>query len=411
MSSELDTRPRFASNGVNESTLHAHRFLLRAGFSIANVFAWIFIFEYFYILSGNVARAFAGVVILYALAQIITIVATPISAAHLRRGTKHSIIWGAIAAAGAFVLLGTILSGYFFVDGGSTSFLWGIAGFAVLIGAYRALYWIPYKLTRAATKPYLRMGSYFEMLIALMPLFAGLTIASVPFAAAQLLFGTAALIVLSAIPVLFFEDARERFSWSYVYTFKQLLKRKNYGLVLRALLDGLQGAALFLVWPLAVFLIVEWSYFTLGIVFSMTLLIILLLRGAYGWILGSVGLRDSTSVHVVVSVSAWIARFAAGTPFGVIVADSYSYVTEPERDTRADPFSFEQASDRGAFLDEYTALKEIALALGRIKLCVVVFLLTFIFALPVVLAIALGVAAAASGISVLVARRGSTPTY
>jgi len=397
---------RSISNGVNEFTLHGHRYLLRTGLALANVFAWVFVFEYFYVTSGSLGRALAATALLYGFAQFITIVATPMAAAHLERGTKHSLIWGAVCAGGAFILLGGTFSGYF-----SAPFAWGAVGFATLLGVYRALYWIPYKIVSTEIHEHLHMRSYFEVLIALMPLFAGLTLGASAFAEGRLLFGAAALILLSVVPALFLGDTRERFSWPYVYTFRQLWRRKNYGLVLESFLEGVQGAALFLVWPLAVFLILEWSYFMLGLIFSVTLLFILLLRRMYGWLMRYAGVENSTTVQVILVVSGWIGRLAAGTPVGVVIADSYSYTTQSERGTRLDPMTFEHASDRGAFVDEYTALKEIALALGRIMLCLIVFSLAFTFALPVVFAVALVVAAASSGISVLVARRPVVSTY
>ncbi len=392
-------------NGVMDRALHAHRLLLRAGLSMAHMFAWIFIFEYFYALSNDLARSLAGVVLLYALVQFVTGVLTPISAAHLRHGTRRVLIWGVIFAASAFVVLGATLGGYF-----DSSLAWSFALFAILLGAYRALYWIPYTLT-ASGIPETPMRAYLEVLIALMPLFAGLTVVSVPFADVRLLFGAAALIGLSALPVLYLSDTYERFSWPYMYTFSQLFRRKNHGLVLQSFLDGLQGAALFLVWPLAIFLILEASYIALGLVFTLTLLVILLLRRIYKRLTRTFNLHESPTVYTILVVSGWIGRLAAGTPLGVIVADSYAYVASPERGTYADPFLFEQASDRGSFVDEYTALKEIALAGGRIALCTVVFFLAFAFQLPVVFAIALSIAAAAGGISVLIARYRPAPTF
>lgn len=390
---------------MNETALHAHRYLLRVGLSLANIFAWVFVFEYFYVISNSTGRALAATVLLYGFAQLITIIATPMSAAHLQRGTKHAMVWGVVCAGSAFVILGGTLSGYF-----GAPFGWGIVGFAVLLGLYRALYWVPYRVVSVA-KPHEHMRAYLEVLIALMPLFAGLTVGMVAFVEARLLFGAAALIALSIVPVFAMSDARERFSWPYVYTFKQLFRRKNSGLVLQSLLEGVQGAALFLVWPLAVFLILEWSYVLLGLVFTFTLLFILLLRRTYGWLMRRFGVENSVIVYAVLAVSAWIGRLAAGTPLGVIVADSYAYTTTPERGTRFDPTTFEHVSDRGAFVDEYTALKEIALAVGRIILCVIVVSFALTFTLPVVFAVALGIAAAASGIAVLVARRGLAPAY
>lgn len=391
---------------MTKSPLHAHRLLLRLGLSLVHAFAWVFIFEYFYLLSANVGRGLAGTVLLYAFAQFITLVVTPVSAAHLARGVKRTLIWGTVIAACAFTVLGASFSGYF-----DTPALWGVVAFATLLGLYRALYWIPYTLSSAESTPLAHMRTYFEVLVALMPLFAGFTLVSMQSAPARLLFGASALIVLSILPALFMRDTRERFSWPYVYTFRQLFRRKNQGLVLQSLLEGLQGAALFLVWPLAVFLIVEWSYSMLGLVFTVTLLSVLLLRRLFRYLAGSFGIRSSSPVHTVFAVSGWIARLAAGTPVGIVIADAYSYTTQPERGTHADPFSFEHASDRGAFLDEYTALKEIALGLGRIMLCVIVFFLASAFALPVVFALALGIAAAAAGISTLIAQRLSPATY
>ncbi len=390
----------------NEHAIHAHRFLFRTGLSLVNVFAWIFIFEYFYFLSGNMTRAFASSTILYALAQIVIIVATPISAAHLRRGTKHSLIWGVVFASGAFTFLGGTLAGYF-----NDPPAWGIVAFAVLYGAYRALYWVPYQLTFADMKTHFHMRAYLEVLVALMPLFAGFTLVSIPFGRLHILFGAIAFMILSIFPALFLNDTRERFSWSTSYTFSQLWRRKNHGIVLQSLLEGFQGATLFLIWPLSIFLILERSYLGLGLVFSLTLLFVLLFRRVYVWLINAFNLRDSVTVHVIIAMSGWVARFTAGAPIGLIVADVYAHTTAPRHGAHTDSVSFEQTSDGGTFLDEYTALKEIALATGRIMFCMIIFFLTLAFTLPIVLAIALGIAGIASGLSVAIARRAANPTY
>ena len=353
-----------------------------------------------------------AVALLYALTQLITIVATPMSAAHLRRGVKHSLVWGTVFAAGSFVYLGATLGGFFSGDAASLEFGWGFVVFAVLLGMYRALYWIPYKLVEAETpSPHLHMRGYIEVLIALMPLFAGITIVSTQFAYLHILFGASALTMLSLLPALFLKDTRERFSWSYSHTFKQLFRGKNHGFVLSSLLEGLQGAALFLAWPIAIFIIVGGSYFDLGFIFTITLLSILILRHVYRWLVRRFALENSGTIETIVSVSGWIGRLAAGTPVGIIVADSFSYTTKPEGSVRFDPFAFEQVGDRGSFVDEYTALKEIGLAMGRIMLCLIIFFLPTIFPLAVVLTIVLLIAAVASGIAALLARRLPATAY
>lgn len=397
------TEPFFS----HESLLHAHRFLLRAGLALGNLFAWIFVFEFLYGISGETPRALAAVMLLYALTQFITLVATPVAAAHLRRGTKHSLIWGVLFCAAAFVMLGATLSGVF-----SYSSLTGLVAFSVFLGAYRALYFIPYKLIESSTpKPHFHVRALLEVLIALMPLFAGLTIAGVVDSPLRLLFGAAAFFALSMIPALFLPSLRERFSWSYTYTIAQLWRRKNHALVLHSIFDGIQGATLFLVWPLAIFLIIEGSYFTLGFIFTTTLLFVMLMRKTFGWIANRMQLQPSSPVYSFVAISGWVARLAAGTPIGIIVADVYSYGAQPANATSADPFVFEQGADRGSFLDEYTALKELALALGRIMVCAFVIFLVFSVPLTAVFAITLGISGIVSAINLILGRHLATTSF
>lgn len=397
-----------AGSERDDLALHAHRFLLRAGLAIANVFAWVLVFNFFFAVAQSVPRALAGTLLMYVLSQAITIFLTPIAAAHLRFGSRRALIWGVVLAASAFVLLGATFAGYF----SDSPAFWGVAAFAVLLGAYRALYWVPYQLRLVgAGSSGVRKRILYEIVIAFMPLFAGATLATVASAPLRLLFGAAGLIGLSAIPALMLEDTPERFSWHYAYVFKQLFRPKHRTIVLTALLDGVQGASLFLVWPLAIFFIVGWSYAMLGIVFSATLLIILALRGLYASLVHRFSLQDSTVVHTVFAVSGWVARLVAGTPVGLIIADSYSYTTSPLRGTSADPFVFEQATDRGAFVDEYTALKEIALAVGRILLCVLVGILVLTAPVEVAFGAGLIVAALAAGVSVFLARHPMSASF
>src|SRR3989344_3226230 len=138
----LDTTANAAENVREDTALHAHRFLLRAGLAIANVFAWVLVFNFFFSVSQSVPRALAGTLLLYVLSQAITIFLTPIAAAHLRFGSRRALVWGVVLAASAFVVLGATFAGFF----SDSPVFWGVAAFAVLLGAYRALYSVPYQL-------------------------------------------------------------------------------------------------------------------------------------------------------------------------------------------------------------------------------------------------------------------------
>ena len=395
---ENATSPRRARFGY----LHAHRFLLRSGLSIANAFAWIFVFQYYFIQTEKISLALIGTIAMYALSQVVTFILTPLASAHLRRGVKHSIVYGVILAGIAYVYLGATLADTF--NGNPTG--WGVAVFALLLGAYRALYFVPYQL-EASTENHerSRLPIVYEAFIALMPAFAGITMMTVDFAYIRILFGGAVIIIASLVPIMAVHDLPEKFSWHYAETFRQLFKETHSRVINASVAGGLQGAVLFLVWPISVFLIVGSNYETLGLILSATLLAILLLRYMYRKLARKMQFEHSTAVQVVFSFSGWAMRLFVGTPVGVIFADSYSAMGAPKSTHSIDAFAFEQSADNGSFIDEYTALKEMGLALGRILACVLFGALILWTTLPVAFAIMLILAGIASAVSIIMERQ------
>src|SRR3989344_7989559 len=117
-----------------------HRVPLRGARSATQVYAWIFIFQFFYVRYGSIAEGVASVVLTYALTQVVTILLTPWTARTLRHGFRRLMVYAVLCLAAAFTVLSASFAGYI---GG---FGWGIGLFAVLMGAYRAFYWVPYEV-------------------------------------------------------------------------------------------------------------------------------------------------------------------------------------------------------------------------------------------------------------------------
>src|SRR3989338_1340732 len=387
--------------------LHVHRFLFRLGLSIANIFAWIFVFQYFYIQSGRLQGSLISTILMYCLAQATTIILTPLSAAHLRHCVKHSIVYGALAAGAAYIYLGATL---FSFSGGLAE--WGIAIFALLLGAYRALYWVPYQLEASgASKERSRMPIAYEAVIALMPIFAGVTLATVPFAPQRILFGAVIFILLSLLPLLPLRNMFEGFSWSYGETFRQYFSPRHRQLLITSLMQGLQGATLFLLWPIAVFFIVGSQFHVLGAVISATLFAVLLLRALYSRFIKRTGLDRSIIVLSVFSASGWLMRLFAGTPFVIFFVDAYSHVSSSRISNSIDIFAYEQTADQGSFIDEYTTLKEIGLAFGRILACLVCALLLIWTSFAIAFASIIILTAVVSAVFVIIERTAAPTVY
>lgn len=362
---------------LSRNALNVHRLFLRTALSGGLIFSWIFVFQYYYVVSPDIAHAFARTALLYALSQVVICLATPLSARLLRYGARRELMEAALFLAAAFVVLGATFEGFW---GGGAYAAWGIVAFAVLLGFYRAFYWIPYEVEAEEAG---RSGGemWREVAVALMPAFVGFIILGSGTMPWWLLFGAAALATVAIIPLHSLRDVHELFPWGYRETFAECMASENRDVIRQAIFDGAYGAALLFIWPIAVFLIVGWSYGMLGIILSLTFLVGILGRGTMRRIIRKLKLHESPLVNVLLVVSPWILRLGVATPLGVVLVDSYFYTTTPRRGGM-DPVVFEQASDAGYFLDRYTAIKEVGLGIGRLCMCVFAATLALYISLP-----------------------------
>ena len=394
----------FASGKSDDhKMLSAHRTLLRVGISLAGSFAWIFLLSYYTLLSGSIAHSIIAVMILYSLAQFVSLLMTPFSASHLRRGVKQAMIFGALCAGAAFIVLGSTFVGMFHSPIG-----WGTVFFAILLGLYRAFYWIPYRLQRGQDMRDPSM--WFELVIASMPLFAGITATTVYLGPERVLWGAGAFAIVSVLPALFIRDHSERFSWHYFETFQRFFSVAHRQASLRAIAEGIQSAALYLVWPIALFLILGRSYLIVGLVMSISLLIVLVLRDWYRKAKRSLGIH-SPYTEATIAASAWAFRLTVAGPVGAVIADSYAYVSAPQGTADSEILSFDHAADRGSYIDEYTTLNEIGLAIGRIAMCVVGGIFAFFMQPWIALTFLILIAAFAAGYSAVSARHESARAF
>jgi len=371
--------------------LSAHRFLMRAALAATASFAWVFVLEYLYGLYGNLTDAFVHVILLYELTQVITILVTPYSARQLAHGVRSRMMAGVFLCVLGLLVFAAALAGL--LNG-----LIGVVCFALFIGVYRAFYWTPYALERK----YELMSDDVpqELFIACMPIVAGYALVSGELGAAVLLFGGATILIASLAPLFHVPEMYERFAWSYGEAFAELFEPKYNTFVEPAFVEGLQGTALLLLWPLSIFVLVGLSYKLLGLVLSATLLLAILLRSR-----GQKLLKGRELLHATVAATSWLLRVAVATPVSAVFVAAYAAPT----DTSADFLALEQAADNGTYIDEYTVLKEIAQAFGRIAMCIVAAVCISIFSLPVGLGISFLLAGAASLVGFLHAKRN--PQY
>src|SRR3989338_556672 len=332
------------------TALSLHRLFLRGAQSGVFLFVWILIFEYLY-LTSTLERAAFYTALIFCAVHAVSFLLTPYSARAVRNGVQ---ILGTKALASLICAYLVLVFSFL----GAVSFWLGIAVFIFLLGVYRALYWIPYQAHMGERG----VNTVYEILVACMPLVFGYIATLAPHPSAVLIAGSA-LVGISLISQRYIPDVVEKFPWRVGETFRAFFEASHRALVVRSAVDGAHATALFLLWPLAVFMLLSWSYALVGIVFSLTLFTILIARSILKY-LGPAVLQKS-SVRGAVVVSAWVLRLVAATPLAVIAVGAYAHALGNSRD-EIDIVAFDHTPDQGVYLDEHTALKEMGSAFGKI---------------------------------------------
>lgn len=323
-----------------------HRLLSRIAIAATNVFTWVIVFDIKLSIVSTLTQALVETTILFLLSQAVLALAAPALAQLYAGGMVRLMLFGTLAQAASWVLLGAAAIG---LD--PIPFL---IGFAVLSGLARAIYATPFSLIQhdAGRDAYLH-----ELLYGLIPLASALFYMRDAATGGYVLFAAAALAIASAAFLVRFE-AYEGFSWDYRETFGMLLEPAHRPYVFEHLLKGYEGAALFFLWPLFLYLILGHSYLALGVILTASLMGIAALHLLLP--------RHDTGSPLWASAlagGAWVARMIVVTPVPIVLVQLASTAGAPER--MRDHQLMTLLADSGTFLDELTVLKELSLALGR----------------------------------------------
>lgn len=382
--------------------LHIHRFIVRLSFAFAVTFAWVLIFHYWLIGLHDPAQALVHAALLYALSQTVVVLVTPYAASLLHLGMRRGMIYGILFASVGF----SCLAGTFQTMTLNNVTIAGLIAFAICMGLYRALYWIPYVIEKRSLHAQ-RTPFWYELPLVLMPTLAGLTIVLSDYSATWLLYGTAALLVVSVFPLLGVKEKKELFPWHHTHAFGWLLDHAGRFRLRLSFLDGMQSVAIFFFWPVAVLILAGFSYLTLGIVLTLTALIVLLSRPhARRWLF-RLPMSDTPMFDAAVAFSSWIVRLVVVNPLSFVVVDSYYRISSPSHHG-ADMYAQEHAADAGVYIDENSALKEMGLALGKVAMCIVVAAMAVTTTISTALVGAFLIAAIASVAGVFLVHREST---
>lgn len=377
---EIEKKAREMFEDLQEKThlsrdmlaLYGSRILMRISLGSLNVFLPIFFYTQY-------KQSLEMVILIFATMYLLHMLFTPLA-------TKLLSVWGMkrmIALGMIFAIFG-IGSLYFAPQYLSLS----AALFAIFSAVYRALYWIPYhvdfahmlsKAYRGRQLAFMRNAA--GALVVLAPIIGGIIITSMGFAYAFVY--AAIVMLLGLLPLAYIHNTYEKFSWDYIDTFVHLFKKQNRPILLAHAANGAQGMAVMVFWPLYVFTLLDGRYTAVGVITSLTLIAVLVMRYTIGKLFDTWNEKRMLLVGVLFSTTGWILKVFVSTPLQIFAADTYHQFGRTANTLTFDATTYEQSADSGHYIDEYTAIKEMALNVGRLIMLALVWLLAASFGIKI----------------------------
>ncbi len=361
--------------------LYTGRTLMRISLGMLGVFVPIFFYtEFGYDLQAVIA--------IYVSIFGIHLLITPISARLLGIiGTRRMIMLGVV-----FAIL-SITALYYF----PSSPAYATVAYIFFVAIYKALYWVPYHVDFSNALDATMRGRQLAILrniagviLVAVPMIGGIIITASGFSA---IFAFSVVVMtISLTPLLFMSHTYERYSWRYVDTFMHLFARGNRALFIANAANGAQGIVLVLFWPIYVFALLDERFTALGVITSLTIVVVIALRSIAGKLFDTWSHKRMLVVGIIMATTGWVSKLFVQTPIQIFAADSYHNFGRTVNSLSFDATTYEQAADNGRYVDEYTALKEMALSIGKIVMLLLIAVLLAVFDIRVAFILAAVVA-------------------
>lgn len=340
----------------NLGAIYGNRFLIQTGFAVITVFLPTF----FYLEFG---KSLATVVAIYIAAFALHGLLTPLTAKLISRiGMRTNMIIALVP----FLLLA--LTALAFWDLAPSV---AVGVFIVSWAVYRALYWVPYHVEVTTFLDQCHRGrqvSFFTNAVSaalvFAPLAGGFLIENFSFSYAFAL--SIALMIASLVPLMFMRESHEEYSFGYLETFQKLFSKKNRTLLIAFAGDGAQNIVNVIFWPVFIYLIMNGDFAAVGIVSALVVLATLVLRFFAGEFIDKANKQHILLISSIIYTTGWFLKIFTQSAVQIFLFDAYHQAGRAVHRVSFDAGTYEQSADNGHYVDEFTALKEIAMNIGRI---------------------------------------------
>lgn len=253
---------------------------------------------------------------------------------------------------------------------------------------FRLFYWLPYQVTVSSFMKEGERGRVMGRLYVLSALVVGIS----PWLGGWLIdkFSFSHMFVvgiltllISAWPLYYLPKfVNDRFVYNYRQTFKVLFHPKNRRLLLANAGSGADHVSRVVIWPLVIYFLLSGEYSTLGLLSTLAMILVVLLRLVTGHFLDAPKTKEKV-IHITTKFQAlaWIGRVFPTSPFQVFLADTFYRSVESANTLSYEKTIYDHTEASQDYADEYIVVRTVALGIGRVCLLLVALLLGLTYGL------------------------------
>lgn len=177
------------------------------------------------------------------------------------------------------------------------------------------------------------------------------------------------------LPLLAMPSRPEKFTWTLTETYGQLFKKANRKMIFAYLADGAENVVGIAIWPIFLFHLLKGQYLQIGILSTFIMLGSIVLQQMLGRLVDSKYRQRLLPIGAALYSLGWLMKIFVMNALQVFLVGVYHNIALVFLRTPFDAFMYETHADQGHYVDEYTVLHEIALAIGRVLMVGFLYLL------------------------------------
>ncbi len=340
---------------INLKKIYFHRAITALAVQLAGIFSVIFLYKFF-------GYNYVYVILFYVFLGVLTIILLPLVGKVINKiSYKGTIVLGAFFR--LFLWISYALTSFY-------NWKYGIIFIIISLLGIRIFYWVPYKTDFVTFRKSSDHSKSVSILLSIQnivgifaPVLAGFIISTYSYG---VLYAIGASFLLLAIwPLREISRIDNKFTWSYLDSFKQLFNKKNKGFVVSSLFNGAESMVVF-IWPIFIFEILKGDYLKIGSIATLTTLVVIILNLFIGKYTDKKRNEKTFLKYGTAMVSlAWLIKIFVTTAGQVFFIDIYHKVSSAVYGASYNSLVYGYQSDRGKLVDEYTLVNELSFRIGQ----------------------------------------------